>query len=143
MAHVRQQIRDAVATAIAGNGVTVEKSRQWPINESEFPRYLVYSLREQMDESQSTRNGLMRNLEIVVEAVILANPATVDTALDTHAIYLETALNYSTLTGKVLKTVLRSSDILLNSDSDALMGILTLTFDVTYRSLPTNPEVLA
>jgi hypothetical protein len=143
MAHVRQQVRDAVALAIAGNGVTVEKSRRWPTQESDLPRYLVYSLREQMDEAQSTRDGLMRILEIVVEAHVIANPATVDIALDDHAIYLETTLNYSTLTGKVLKTVLRSSDIMLNTDSDALMGVLTLTFDVTYRSLRTNPEVLA
>lgn len=142
MAHVRQQIRDAVALAIAGNGVTVEKSRQWPINESDFPRYLVYSMRESIDESQSTRNGLMRVAEITVEAVIIASQATVDAVLDNHAVYIETALNYTTLTGKALKVVLRSTEMLLNSESDALMGILTLTFDVTYRSLPSNPELI-
>lgn len=143
MAHVRQQIRDAVAAAIAGNGVTVEKSRQWPVIESDFPRYLVYSMRETMDEGNSTRDGLMRNLEITVEAVVLTNPANVDIQLDTHAVYLENTLNYTTLGGKALKVVLRGSDMLLNAEGDGIMGVLTLTFDVTYRSLRTNSEVLA
>lgn len=142
MPHARSQIRDAVALQIATNDVTVEKSRQYPMNESEMPRYLVYTTRETVDEGMSTRNGLMRILELVVEAITTDDETTVDETLDEHAVYLESQLSYSTLSGLVQKTVLRQSEMAIRTDGDISLGVLTLTFDVTYRTLPTDPETI-
>lgn len=142
MAHVRQQIRNAVVAAISGDGTTVEASRAYPESESEMPRYLVYTEAEAIDEGRSTSGGIMRILSVMVECVLMSTPATVDSDLDERAVYLETALNYSRLGGLVLKTVLQASKVTMEGEGDAVLGILSLTFDVTYRSLPTNSEVI-
>lgn len=143
MAHARRQIREAAAAAIGTTAVVVEQSRQYPMLESLMPRYLVYTTDETIDESMSTRSGLMRVLTLMVEAVIMSDEDTIDDDLDAHAVYLETQLNLSTLGGLVLKTFLNRSELAIRTDGDLSLGVLTLTFDVTYRTLPTNPETIS
>lgn len=143
MAHARKQIREAAATAIEAPGVQVEESRQYPMNESEMPRYLVYTTDENTDEGMSTGRGIMRVVTLMVEAIQMSDEATIDDDLDAHAVHLETALNLSTLGGLVLKTFLRRTEMAIRTDGDLSLGVLTLTFDVTYRTVPTNPESIA
>lgn len=143
MAHARKQIREAAAAAIGTSGVQVEQSRQYPMNEAEMPRYLVYTTDENTDESMSTGRGIMRVVTMMVEAIQLGDEATIDDDLDAHAVYLETALNLSTLGGLVLKTFLRRTELAIRTDGDLSLGVLTLTFDVTYRTVPTNPESIS
>lgn len=142
MPHARRQIREAVAAAIAGNSVTVEQSRQYPMNEEQMPRYLVYTIAESVDPGMSTPGALMRELTVVVEAIIMADEATIDDDLDAHAVYLESQLSRSQLGGLVLKTDLSSSEMAIRTDGDLSLGVLTLTFNVLYRTLPTNPETI-
>ena len=142
MAHARKQIREAVAAAINTNGVTVEQSRQYPLLEEQIPRYLVYTTAEDIDQGMTTTNGVMRNLQIVVEAVIVADETTVDDDLDGHGLYLERALNWSKLTGLALRTLLERSELNIRTDGDRSLGVLTLTFSVMYRTLPSDPETI-
>ncbi len=142
MPHGRRQIREAVAALIATNGVPVELSRQYPMNESEMPRYLVYTIREDIDRNMSTSGGVMRELSLVVEAVIVGDESTVDDDLDGHSVYLESRLNYTRINGLVVDTFLSQSEMAIRTDGDRSLGVLTLTFTVRYRTLPTNPETI-
>ncbi len=143
MAHARKQIREAAAAAIGTTSVVVEQSRQYPMLESLMPRYLVYTTEESVDERMSTGSGLMRVVTLVVEAIIMADEATIDDDLDAHAVYLETQLNLSRLGGLALKTFMNRTEMAIRTDGDLSLGVLTLTFDVTYRTLPSNPETIS
>lgn len=144
MAHARKQIRDSIVTAISGNpGVTVEASRAYPALQSQMPIYLVYTTRDFVDESMSTANGRMRVCTVVIDALIAATEADVDDTLDEHAVYIESQLNDSRLGGVVLKTILQESELTVNTEGDVGLGILTLTYSVTYRTVPADPETFA
>jgi hypothetical protein len=142
LAHARKQIREAVATLIATNGVTVEQSRQYPMLEEQMPRYLVYTIGEDIDQSMTTSNGIMRTLQTVIEAVIMADETTVDDDLDAHALYIERQLNWSKLGGLAMRTTLDRSELAIRTDGDRSLGVLTLTFSVMYRTLPSDPETI-
>ncbi len=142
MPHGRRQIREAVAALINTNGVTVEMSRQYPMNESEMPRYLVYTTSEAIDRNMSTSGGIMRELSLVVEAILTGDESTVDDDLDGHAVYIETQLNYTRIGGLAVDVALSQSEMAIRTDGDTSLGVLTLTFMVRYRTLPTNPETI-
>lgn len=143
MAHARKQIREAVAALIATNGVTVEQSRQYPMLEELMPRYLVFTTAEDIDNGSTTAQGIMRMLQVTVEAIIMADETTIDDDLDVHALYLEKRLNWSRLGGLALKTVLERSELAIRTLGDRSLGVLTLTFSVMYRTLPTDPEIIS
>lgn len=143
MPHARRQIREAVAAALTAAGsVTVEMSRQYPMTEDQMPRYLVYAIAESVDVGMSTADGMMRELSVVVEAVLTADEATIDDDLDGHAVIIETALNYTRLGGLALRVTLSQSEMAIRTDGDISLGVLTLTFNVAYRTLPINPETI-
>ena len=142
--HVRAQIREAIKSALAGDGtIQVESNRGSPLSELTQSRYVVYTLRESTDESQSTVSGFVRILTATVEFSTVCTQATLDTILDERAVFIENRLNYSRLGGLALKTVLRATDISVQDNPDSLIGTLMLTFDVTYRSNPLNSEELS
>lgn len=143
MAHARKTIREAVAALIGTNGVTVEQSRQYPMLEELMPRYLVYTLSEDIDNAMTTANGIMRNLMVVVEAIIMADETTIDDELDEHALYIEKQVNWSKLGGLALRTLLERSELAIRVEGDRSLGVLTLTFTVMYRTLPSDPEIIS
>lgn len=141
MPHARRQIREAAAAALAGS-VTVEMSRQYPTTEAQMPRYLVYTIAESIEPGMSTPGALARELSLVVEAIMVGDEATVDDDLDAHAVFIESRLSRSNLGGLVLKTDLTQSELAIRTDGDRSLGVLTLTFAILYRTLPTNPETI-
>jgi hypothetical protein len=140
--HVRGQVREAVRTAISGNGVVAECSRSFSVDESQMPRYLVYTNRDLIDDSMSTNQGHMRILTLVVEAVTLCTPSNVDAVLEAHCVYLENTLNWSRLGGIVTSVSLKGTDIDLNTDADSIYGKAVMTFEIQYRNQIGNSEVL-
>lgn len=143
MAHARKQIREAVAALIATNGVVVEQSRQYPMLEEQMPRYLVFTTTEDVDNSQTTANGIMRVLQVMVEAIVMADETTIDDDLDAHALYIERSLNWSKIGGLALRTLLERSELQIRTEGDRSLGVLTLTFSVMYRTLPSDPEIIS
>lgn len=142
MAHARKQIREAVAALISTTSVVVEQSRQYPMLEELMPRYLVYTTSEDIEQSMTTANGIMRMLQVVVEAVMVADETTIDDDLDAHALYLEKQMNWSKLGGLAMRTILERSELAIRTDGDTSLGVLTLTFSVMYRTLPSDPEII-
>jgi hypothetical protein len=143
MAHARKQIREAVAALIGTNGVTVEQSRQYPMLEELMPRYLVFTTSEDIDTGMTTANGIMRVLQVMIEAIIMADETTIDDDLDAHALYLEKQVNWTKLGGLALRTLLERSELSIRTEGDRSLGVLTLTFSVMYRTLPSDPEIIS
>lgn len=135
MSHVRTQIRDAAATALAGVG-TVIKSRVYPVSEDALPVLLVYADNETI--TLTDLRSLERNLSLVVECVVQA--ADLDTALDPLLVGVETALTANTLGGIVLRLLPAQLDVTLSGEGAAPIARARLTFEALYRTSITDPE---
>lgn len=144
MAHQRQLIRAAVVTALTNAtaaGARVLATRSAPWGRTELPGIAVYTSSESVDpESINTApRELTRTVELIIEATSEAT-ADVDDALDALSVSVERAMNRDvTLGGVCGDMVLSSSDLEVYGEGKTLIGLLRLTYDVTYR---TNvPEV--
>ena len=86
--HIRQQIRERVATTLAGlstTGSNVFQSRVFNLEESKLPAIIIYTKSEagELLEMGSTRT-LQRTLSLVVEAYVKAI-SNFDDTIDTIA----------------------------------------------------------
>ena len=141
MAHVRAQIRDAVATAITGLGATVLKSRFFPNDEAALPVFLVYTVNESVDvASGSGSQTMMRTLSVIVDASTQAAEDALDDALDAFAVLIETAVGNNKFSGLALDTRLTSTEMNTSTDGRKPLGTVRLMFDVIYRTTRTNPS---
>ena len=143
MAHLRQSIRERIATDVTGLttcGANVFQSRVYPIEDSKLPCLLVYTTSEDSEiESMASPRPMLRTLTVVIQAVVSAiNP---DDTLDLISKEIEVALagdvNINNLANN---SFLSSTEIDFNSDGALPIGTLMLNYVVEYRNLDNNPE---
>lgn len=144
MAHVRQQIRDAVASAVNGlttTGSRVYTSRFYPMQAAELPGLIVYTRNEtSVIDSMTRPRGSMRDLSVGVDAYVKANDGADDTA-DTICAEVEAALSADVTLGGLAKDMFLSSvSIDLNADGEKPAVIVSMTWTAQYRVLETNAE---
>jgi len=142
MSHVRQQIREAAATAVTGlttTGTRVYQNRQHALAESKLPCLLVNTDGEEIEGLLSNApDTLDRNLELKIRAVAKVS-ANLDDALDTMAAEVETALGNTTL-GNLLKKPLLLQGIEIEMEQgDKPVGIATLKFNANYMTVANAP----
>ncbi len=143
MAHVRAQIRDAVAVLLAGNGATVIKTRTYPLNDPELPMFMVYTNTERSElDSIGSTAALMRELDIVIEIVASGAINTLDDTLDDFAAVVEAALADQTYSGLAKDTNLSSTETEISVEGNTPIGMIRLTFAVMYRTV-TNDATTA
>lgn len=152
MAHQRKLIRHAVVEQlIAANtaaGARVLGTRVEPTKKSQLPTISVYTLGEETDmelSEQSAPRELTRDLVLEIAAwVAHSDTYPADDAMDDIAEQIEASMDAdryigvppantaaeSILTGCVM-TVLEE-----DGKSDPLLGLVTLTYKVTYRTRP-------
>lgn len=145
--HVRQQIREQVGTTLTGlttTGSNVFQSRVYPLAASNLPGLLIYTLVETSDlDAMGSSQDLMRNLSLAIEGYAKAS-ANLDDTLDTIAKEVETALAADTkLNGLAKNCYLSGTEIQLNGDGDQPIGVVAMTFSVTYRTANNTPDVAA
>jgi hypothetical protein len=145
--HVRQQIREQVGTTLTGlttTGSNVFQSRVYPLAASNLPGLLIYTLVETSDlDAMGSSQDLMRNLSLAIEGYAKAS-ANLDDTLDTIAKEVETALAADTkLNGLAKNCHLSGTEIQLNGDGDQPIGVVAMTFSVTYRTAHNTPDVAA
>jgi len=170
MAHVRAQIRDAVALVVTGLGATVKKTRKFPTNAAELPRFHVYTMSERLDDNSSNLYAQGRILTLAIEAVATGGEDALDDTLDAFAVSIESALesskNYSPLVvnrdGEVVvnrdgqfvvldatpdsddytavDTKYISVEIDIDSTGKESIGAARLTFEVLYRTIRGAPQ---
>jgi len=145
MVHVRQQIRDQVATVITGlaSGAGVHRSRVYDLESGDLPALKLYTLSEGVErDSQKYPRGTYRQLQLVIEA---GDKATqdLDNVLDTLCAEVETAISADINLGGLSKDAyLETTTIELSDGGSQAHGVATMSWIVEYRVRETAPEVV-
>ena len=148
MAHLRQQIRERVATTVTGlttTGARVYQSRVYPMADANLPGLLVYSTSEssEPDVMTSGNRTLFRELEIVIEGYAKAT-SNLDDTLDLISDEIETAIAADrTVNSLARDATLASTAITLIGEGEKPLGVVTLTYRVTYRNAMNAPDTAA
>lgn len=136
MAHVRKQIRDAVATQVTGLSTTASNvyvNRLYPIAQSKLPGLLVYTNSEASSKLDMHYPRLLeRRLEVVVEGVVKTT-SNIEDLLDTIAQEVEEAIYTDVTLGSLCKdVVLTSIETDFASEGDQPVGVVKLEFEAKY-----------
>lgn len=147
MAHQRKLIRDAVvAMLVAANTAAADRvtgSRVDPLEPSELPTLSVYTLSEDVDSNSVTNapRRLDRHLKLEIAGwVAHSDQVSVDDAMDALAEQIEAAMDSDRyLRSTCGESILESCEMSIVEEdgrSDPLVGVVTLTYAVTYRTWP-------
>ena len=95
MAHVRQQIRDQIVTALTGlttTGTNVFRSRIFPLEQTKLPALCIFTKSEATEfDTITLARSVNRVLDVAVEAYVIGT-ANYDNALDGIAVEVEEAI---------------------------------------------------
>ena len=143
MAHLRQSIRERIATDVTGlttTGSNVFQSRVYPIEDSKLPCLLVYTTSEDSEVTEmASPRPMTRTLNVVVQGVVGAT--TPDDTLDLISKEVEVALAGDvTINSLANNSFLSSTEIEFNAEGAKPIGIVILNYVVEYRNLDNNPE---
>ena len=136
MAHVRQQIRDAVATTLT-TAVTLVSSRVYttrvhPLNEALLPAISVYTGSESSERYQAGVTDMNRELSLEID-VYVRETSTFDDDCDAIAVQVEEAMAGDfTINGLAKSSVLTSTEIQFDGEADQILGVAKLTYQVRY-----------
>ena len=146
MSHARQQVRDAVVTAVTGlttTGTRVHGGRIFPLHRARLPALFVYSIEEAVDDGAEVM-GLdqVRVLQVAVEVLAEAN-ADLDDSIDTICAEVETAIHADTTLGGVVMWIEYASvEITLDEGTQKPVGAAQMTFVAQYRVDATDPTTI-
>ena len=143
MSHVRQQIRERIATNVTGLTTTASRvfqSRVYNLQATELPGLLVYTTSEQSErDTYISTNGLNRVVDVVVEGYAQAS-SNLDDSLDTISAEVEAAVAADpTCQGACNDLALASTEIEYTGEGDQPIGVIRLTFNCVYRTTSTAP----
>lgn len=153
MAHQRKLIRKAVADLlVAANtaaGSRVKTTRVDPLTELELPSISVYTLGEDVDPDSANTAPieLTRKLKLEVTGFVMHTDAlSADDAMDDLAEQIEAAMAADYYIGSnVVDQLLESTEmqVVEGGSSDPLVGVVTLTYAMTYRTYPVEVAAVA
>jgi hypothetical protein len=128
--HARQQIREAVATALTGLTTTatrVFQSRMRPASDSQVPCLLITCDSELIESTVQSRQ--QRELTLTIQG-IAKGTTTLDDTLDQIALEVETALQAAgSLGGKVPGgLVLQRHQVEFDDSLDKPVGVIVMEF---------------
>jgi len=141
MAHVRKQIREAVAalvTGLASTGSRVYQSRVYPLRDADLPCLLIITDDEDLSSESAGSLLLQRELKLIVRGVVKAAD-DIDDKLDQILLEVEQVLSGSVLGGLAKQTMPESIRIQMEAIQDKPVGVADLTYIVTYFTTGANP----
>ena len=143
MAHLRQSIRERIATDVTGLttcGTNVFQSRVYPIEDSKLPCLLVYTTSEDSEVTEmASPRPMTRTLNVVVQGVVGAT--TPDDTLDLISKEVEVApAGDVSINSLANNSFLSSTEIEFNAEGAKPIGTVILNYVVEYRNLDNNPE---
>ena len=143
MAHLRQSIRERIATDVTGlstTGSNVFQSRVYPVEDASLPCLLVYTTSEESEVTEmASQRPMTRFLNVIVQGVVGAT--TPDDTLDTISKEIEVAMAGDvSINSLANNSYLSSTSIEFNSDGAKPIGTVMLNYIVEYRNLDNNPE---
>ena len=144
MSHVRQQIRDRVATLVTGlptTGANVYKMRRYALDDAKLPAICVYT----MDESSSLitigSRTLRRVINVAIDIMIKGSSTTVSDSIDTICVSAEEAIAGDfTLNGLAKSCILTSTEIDINVEGEKSIASARLVYSVEYITSITDVE---
>lgn len=144
MAHVRQQIRDAVVVAVTNlttTGSNVFRSRVFPLESAKLPALAVYTKSESIEyETMNFPRSTNRTLNLGVEAFVKSSN-NFDNLLDNIAVEVEEALTTNaTLQNLVKDTRIASFEADYSGDGETTIGIGRFDVVLEYRTLENDVE---
>jgi len=142
--HARQQIRDAVAAALAGlttTGANVYVNRAHMIEDAKLPCLSIHVRSDSVNRISETLIEQARTVELVVEAH--AAGASVDDTLDTICAEVEAVIGGDvTVGGKLIDCALASTSISLSGEGAKTAAMAEMAFNAVYSVREGAPEVL-
>ena len=143
MAHLRQQIRDRLATDVTGlstTGSNVFQSRIYPVEDGSLPCLLVYTTTEDSEVTEmASPRPMTRILNVVIQGIVGATQP--DDSLDNISKEVEVVMagdvNINSLADS---SYLSSTEIEVNADGAKPIGVVRLNYVVEYRNVDNNPE---
>lgn len=140
MAHPRKLIRHAIVgllTNATSAGTRVSATRVDPHKKTELPALSVYTLSEPVDPASAITSPRELTREVKVEIagwVAHSQALPVDDAMDDLAEQIELAMDADPyILGTAGDSVLENTEMTVEA-GDPLVGIVTLTYSVTYRT---------
>ena len=143
MAHLRQQIRERIATDVTGlstTGSNVFQSRIYPVEDGSLPCLLVYTTTEDSEVTEmASPRPMTRILNVVIQGIVGATQP--DDSLDNISKEVEVVMagdvNKNSLADS---SYLSSTEIEVNADGAKPIGVVRLNYVVEYRNVDNNPE---
>src|SRR5262245_29763898 len=139
MPHQREIVRKAVRDALIDRTDAkrrVTTTRVIPYRKTDCPAITVYTLTESVSEAENTApRELTRELDVEIVGWVSEGPQ-MDDALDDLALQIETAIHADpTLGGAAGDMVMQSTEASVSKDGDCLLGLITLKYTATYRTM--------
>lgn len=140
MKHVRQKIREAVATALDGLSPTIYRSRVYPV--VTLPAISIYANGERSESENkviNTPRRYTRRLSLVVEVVVEAVTGF-DNLVDDYCAQIESAMaDDVTLSGYAVDSEM-SGTVLMMDGGDTPTAKASITYDIWYRTTGADAE---
>lgn len=136
MAHVRQQIRDRVATLVTGlptTGANVYKMRRFALDDSKIPAICVYTMDESSNLITVGSRTLGRTVNVAADIIIKGSSATISDALDDICVSAEEAIAADFhLNGLAKSCILTDTNITINVEGERSVASARLVYTVDY-----------
>ena len=136
MSHVRQQIRDRIATRVTGlpvTGASVYKMRRYAIDDSKLPAIFVYTTDESSSLITIGARTLRRVINVMIEAVVYGSSTAVSDSLDSVCVSVEESIaNDFSLNGLAKSCILTSTEIDVNVEGEKAFATAQLVYAVEY-----------
>lgn len=148
MTHVRQQIREQVATdliaAATTRGNRIHRSRIHRFQEDDLPTWAVYTGEEVIEETGDLPypRRQIRQLQLILEGFQRAEP-NLENDLDQMAAEVEAIIAADpTISNLAKDCILEQTDIELTTEGSLDLGLVRLTFLCEYHTSETDAETV-
>lgn len=136
MSHVRQQIRDRMATVAAsvpGFTTSVYKMRRYALDDDKLPAVLVYTADESSRMITIGTRTLRRVINVMVEVLAKGSSITVHNTIDGYCVSLEEAIAADfTLNGLAKSCILTATETDVNIEGERAVGSARMVYAVEY-----------
>ncbi len=141
--HERQILREAVVARLTNATAAqhrVEAMRFVSYRGLELPAIGVYISEEPIDTSSSTApRKLTRTPQLAIEGVVRYAYDKVENDLDALALEIEKAIDPDPTFGTLCDAILSSTSLDVLIDGDTMVGVVRLTYAVTYETDAPRP----
>lgn len=136
MSHVRNQIRNRIATLVTGlpvTGANVYKMRKYALDDSKLPAICVYTTDESSGLITVGTRTLRRVINVMVEVLAKGSSVTISDTIDNICVSVEEAIAADFgLNGLAKSTILTSTETDVNIEGENGIGSARLVYAVEY-----------